>query len=239
MDVESYGEKTTGAYTFAEAARILLATHPPLGDGGDGRGLGAGVGKGGAGSRLRYWVNTGVVHDGLVKDTGRDRFIHFQALVSLRVVWLLRGQGVGVRAIRKGERRLREALGVSWPFIAESFWRREGPFFAQFAGLIAASRNGAAAMGFLEEWLSENADGIKFNEYGMAYAWLPARNIVIDGRIISGRPCIAWRRIWPAIIRDCLEFGSSWQEMMEGYDLTEEQVFDALAWEKRIDAVSG
>lgn len=234
MDIASCGGKTTGAYTFAEAARILLATQPALGYG---RGLGA-VGGGKVCSRLRYWVNSGVVYDGLVKDTGRDRFIHFQALVSLRVVSLLWGLGVEVRAIRRGEQGLREALGVSWPFASETVWRREKWAFPKFAALIAESRNGAAAMGFLGEWLSENADGIRFDECGMAYAWLPARNIVLDGRIISGRPCIAWRRIWPAIIRDCLALGDSLQEMMEGYDLTEEQVFDALAWEKRIDAVA-
>ena len=225
MEIESYPDKTTGAYTFAEAARILLAA-------------GAGLGEGNVCSRLRYWVNSGVVYDGLVRDTGRDRFIHFQALVSLRVVAALWGRGVGLRAIRKGERVLREGLGVRWPFIAESFWRRKGPAFQQFAELIAASKGGAEAVGFLSEWLSENVGGIKFNEYGLAYAWLPARNIVIDGRIVSGRPCIAWRRIWPAIIRDCLEYGDSLEEAMEDYGLTEEQVLDAVAWEKRIDAVA-
>ena len=226
MDVDSYAGKSTGAYTFAEAARILLAA-------------GAGLGDGDVCSRLRYWVNTGVVYDGLVRDTGRDRFIHFQALVSLRGG----GGAVGAGGLicgrsGRGEQVLRDGLGVAWPFIAESFWRRKGSAFQQFADLIAASKGGAEAVGFLSEWLSENVGGIKFNEYGMAYAWLPARNIVIDGRIVSGRPCIAWRRIWPAIIRDCLEYGDSLQEAMEDYGLTEEQVLDAVAWEERIDAVA-
>ncbi len=235
MDIKDYPEKTTGAYTFAEAARILLATHPP-GDRNGGDGQTASGGKAGIYSRLRYWVNTNVVHDGLVKHSGPEKFIHFQALVSLRVISLLWARGISLQAIRKGEKGLREELGVPWPFISETFWRREAPLFPEFAAPIGASKHGPEAMCFLEEWLSENASGLKFNEYGLVYAWLPARNIVIDGRIISGRPSVSGRRIWPTVIRDCLEFGSGLEEIMGGYNLTEEQVGDALAWEKRIDA---
>lgn len=221
MEIESYPDKTTGAYTFAEAARILLAA-------------GAGLGDGDVCSRLRYWVNSGVVYDGLVRDTGRDRLIHFQALVSLRVVAALWGQGVDLRAIRRGERVLREGLGVAWPFIAESFWRRKGAAFQQFAELIAASKGGAEAVGFLSEWLSENVGGIKFNEYGMAYAWLPARNIVIDGRIVSGQPCIAWRRTPVWVVHSLFEQGESIADIAYDYGFTEDKVKDAVAWGKRV-----
>ena len=230
MEIESRPEKTAGAYTFAEAARILWATRPPP-DADDGRPKSA-TGSSLA-SRLRYWVNTGVIHDGLVKHPGPEKWIHFQALVSLRIVYLLSAKGVSLPTIRRGEQRLRADLEVPWPFAAEPFWRRQPATFPKFAAVIAAAKGGRDAAQFLEHWLDENANGLRFNDHGSANAWQPAQNVLLHGGVASGQPCVAGRRILAWVIHSLFEQGESVTEIAWAYDLTERQVSDVVAWGNR------
>ena len=225
-------EKPAGAYTFAEAARILWATRPADGGGGGRADLRRGE------KRLRYWVDTGVVHDGLAESAGPEKFIHFPALVSLRIVCLLWDRGVGLADLRRGERRLRADLGVPWPFAAEPFWRHQGPAFPKFAALIAASVRGRDGAEFLEGWLAENAGGLQFDDYGLACAWRPAKNVLMHGGVAGGHPCVAGRRVPVWVIHSLFAQGESVAEIAGAYGLTERQVGDAVAWGKRVAGVS-
>lgn len=235
MDTESRPEKPAGAYTFAEAARILWATRPPDA-GGDGPAADANTPR--LASRLRYWVSAGVIHDGLAEPAGPEKLIHFQALVSLRIVYLLWAKGVGLPDLRRGEMRLRADLGVPWPFNSEPFWRRQAPIFPEFAALIAASECGREAAEFLERWLEDNVGGLQFNDYGSVCAWQPAKNVLIHGGVASGHPCVAGRRIPVWVIHSLFQQGESVAEIAGAYDLTERQVNDVVAWGNRVADVS-
>ena len=232
MDPEEVSKKSHGIYTIPEAARIILATHPLPGIGG--------AFQQDFQWRLLHWVDDKVIQHGRFDDglPFPQRFTTFEALISMRIVFLLWTRGVSIGTISRAEKRLIAEMGVPWPFASEAIWRRKTPEFPRFATLISESKHGPEAMGFLEEWLAENSDGLEFNESGMAFAWMAARNIVIDGGIISGKPSISRRRIWPEIIRVCLEGGESLEETMDGYALTEEQVYDAMAWEKRLASIN-
>lgn len=223
--------KSHGIYTIPEAARIILATHPLPGV--------TGAFQQDFQWRLLHWVDDRVIQHGRFDDrlSFPERFTTFEALISMRIVFLLWTRGVSIGTLSRAEKLLIDELGVLWPLASKPIWRAESPAFPRFSALVAESKHGPDALDFLEEWLAENADGLEFDESGMAFAWHAARNIVIDGRIISGRPSISRRRIWPAIIRDCLEGGDSLEETMDGYVLTEEQVYDAVAWEKRLAAI--
>lgn len=235
MDSKSRLEKPVGAYTFAEAARILWATRPPDsgGDVQDGSTKAPGLA-----SRLRHWVNAGVIHKGLTEHSGPEKFIHFPALVSLRIVYLLWARGIGLPDIHRGEKWLRADLGVPWPFTSEPFWRRHAPTFPEFAALIAAVKGGRDAAEFLDCWLEENAGGLQFDDSGLACAWRPAKNVLIHGGVASGNPCVAGRRIPAWVIHSLFEQGESVAEIAGAYDLTEGQVKDAVAWGKRVAGVS-
>ena len=232
MDQKDVSRKSHGVYTIPEAARIILATHSLPGV--------SGAFQQDFQWRLLHWVDDRVIQHGLFEDGRpiREKYTTFEALISMRIVFLLWTRGVSVGMISLAEKSVIGEMGVSWPFASELIWRRENPAFARFSALVAESRHGPDAMNFLEEWLAENADGVEYDESGIAYAWHTARNIVIDGRIISGRPSISRRRIWPEIIQVCLEGGESLEETMDGYGLTEEEVYDALAWGKRLASIN-
>ena len=231
MDPKEVSNKSHGIYTIPEAARIILATHPLPGVGG--------AFQQDFQWRLLHWVDDKVMQRGRFDDglPFPERFTTFEALISMRIVFLLWTRGVGIGLISRAEKRLIAEMGVPWPFASEAIWRCKTPEFPRFAALIAESKHGPEAMGFLEGWLEENADGLKFDD-GIACSWMAAKNVLIHGGVVSGSPCVAGRRIPTELFHGMLEDGDTVEEMVYAYDLTEDRVTDALGWEKRLAAIN-
>ena len=223
--------KSHGIYTIPEAARIILATHPLPEV--------SGAFQQNFQWRLLHWVDDGVIEYGLF-DHGRPnlpKFTTFEALVSIRIVFLLWTRGVSVGIISRAEKRLIDELGAQWPFASEAIWRREAPAFPRLSSLIAESKHGPEAMAFLEGWLVENADGVKFNAAGVACSWMAAKNVLIHGGVVSGRPCVAGRRTPVWVVHGLFKQGESVEEIAYDYDLNEERVKDAVAWGNQLAAI--
>ena len=230
MDPKDVSKKSHGVYTIPEAARIILATHPLPGV--------SGAFQQDFQWRLLHWVDDRVIQHGRFDD-GRpipEKFTTFEALISMRIVFLLWTRGVSIGTLSRAEKRLIDELGVPWPYASEPIWRREAPAFPRFAALIAESKHGPEAMSFLGEWLEKNVHELDFDESGMAYAWHTAKNVLIHGGVVSGSPCVAGRRIPTEVFVGMWEEGDTIAEMAYAYDLTEDQAKDALAWEKRLAA---
>ena len=224
--------KSHGIYTIPEAARIILATHPLPGVGG--------AFQQDFQWRLLHWVDDGVIQHGRF-DNGlpiRKKYTTFEGLISMRVVFALWTRGVSIGTISRAEKRLIAEMGVMWPLSSEPVWRREAPAFPRLSALIAESKHGPEAMDFLEGWLEENASAMEFNEQGVACAWRAAKNVSIHGGVVSGRPCVAGTRTPTWIIIGMTEAGDSVEEIAYWYDLPDERVKDAIAWEKRLDSVN-
>ncbi len=58
---------------------------------------------------------------------------------------------------------------------------------------------------------------------------LPSR-IPIDPNVCFGKPCIRGRRIWVSLIMDLLASGMKPEEIMQEYDLAEEDVLACIAY---------
>lgn len=54
--------------------------------------------------------------------------------------------------------------------------------------------------------------------------------ISIDPNVCFGKPCIRGRRIWVSLVLDLLAGGMKPQEIMEEYDLTEEDILACIAY---------
>ena len=232
MEPKEVLPKSHGIYTIPEAARIILATHPL-----------PGVGKAFQQDfqwRLLHWVDDGVIQHGRF-DNGLPipkKYTTFEGLISMRVVFALWSEGVSIGTISRAEKRLIVEMGVPWPLASEPLWHREAPAFSSLSALIAESKHGPEAMNFLEGWLDENARAMEFNEHGVACAWRAAKNVLIHGRIVSGRPCVAGRRTPVWVVHGLYEQGESIQEIAYDYDLTEEKVKDAVAWGNQLAAIA-
>jgi len=54
--------------------------------------------------------------------------------------------------------------------------------------------------------------------------------ISIDPNVCFGKPCIRGRRIWVSLIPDLLAGGMKAREIMEEYDLAEEEILACIAY---------
>jgi uncharacterized protein (DUF433 family) len=54
--------------------------------------------------------------------------------------------------------------------------------------------------------------------------------ISIDPNVCFGKPCIRGRRIWVSLVLDFLAAGMSVREVMDEYDLEEEDVLACIAY---------
>ena len=54
--------------------------------------------------------------------------------------------------------------------------------------------------------------------------------ISIEPNVCFGRPCIRGRRIWVSLVLDCLAAGMSVREVMEEYELEEQDVMACIVY---------
>ena len=85
--------------------------------------------------------------------------------------------------------------------------------------------------------MAENVGGLEFEDSGVAYAWHAAKNVLIHGGVVSGRPCVAGRRTPVWVIHGSFEQGESIGQIAYDYDLTEERVKDVVAWGIQLTAI--
>ena len=182
--------------------------------------------------QLRDWVDAGVASLEWDDIWEGEKYIDFPTLISLRLIFQLHSHGVPLEAVTEAAPRLRQELGVKWPFANKRMWNYnfdlinldEGKAFDHISkGLILCS-----------EQLTHS--GLEFDGDGVACLWRPATDVWVHPGIVSGSPCIAGTRIPTSIFLGILEERASIAEMVWAYGLTEDRVKNAMAWEKQLAA---
>lgn len=56
------------------------------------------------------------------------------------------------------------------------------------------------------------------------------KRISIDPEVCFGKPCIRGRRIWVSLVLDMLASGKKTDEIMEEYDLSEQDILACIAY---------
>ena len=204
-------------------------------------------------AELTRWIDGGV---GELKwafaykdDREEIRYIDFPTLISLRLICLLHfdrpeSGGVTLKDITAATPRLRELLGVHWPFASKEMWNPSKPV-SMIVDMIRKTRSlkpeGEAKYNFLDLQRRGRLDignGLEFGEDGIACAWLPVKDIKLDPRFVTGSPCLAGTRIPTGIIIGMVKAGDSIAELAEDYNVVEERISNAVRWEKQLaDAV--
>jgi len=168
-----------GIYGIPEAA-LYLGVSPPLTNG---RKVSV--------AKLRYWVRTSVPYVSASAYPTRQRFVTFLDLVSMRMVAMLRSEGVKLHEIRTTEQYLRKEFDLQWPFASRGLWTYGHQVFIHFEDhLLAASRFGQQAMDFVKGWLKEIKIDMGFDESELASFWCPYERVCLDPKIQFGEPCV-------------------------------------------------
>ncbi|MCH8350412.1 MAG: DUF433 domain-containing protein [Chloroflexi bacterium] len=218
-------ETFEGIYGVPEAAKLIQITHPLAN--------GHTIPR----TRLQYWINTSVARLRPADFPGQQNCISFRSLISMRLISILRAQGVSLEAIRTSESWLRGVAGIDWPFISKPLWTYSSELFTEFQDkLVVASNHGQQAMDFIREWLEKIDVDLLFDQEDLAYAWLPQEDVRIDPKIQLGKPCLAGTRIPTSTIWNKADAGDSVDVIAGLYGLSIDHVNHALAWERRLVA---
>ena len=215
------------SYDTAEAARLISWSNEK-----------AGIGPLSE-AELAQWIDDGV---GLLKwadeweeDGEVQRFIDFSTLISLRLICLLRSHKVSFKDIYEAAALSKQKLGLDWPFASRSLWNplSEDEKNATLIDSEAMTRIVAAMSvhltGNTPPWGS-----LEFDQDGIACAWLPIDDVVIDARVVSGSPCLAGTRIPTWVFPGMHAGGDSIAALADDYGITKERVELALEWERQL-----
>jgi uncharacterized protein (DUF433 family) len=187
---------------------------------------------------LLSWMHRGIAPTHLIHEKGHNIEIDFEDLISLRVIYLLRGMGVGLEKIRAARSYLEKLTGHSHPFATERLWTETIDIFAEIGPLlVTASKSGQ--LPFLELVRQDlvNVHDMTFSR-GVADSWAPQPGILLKPNIQSGAPCIAktgypTRSVWRMYLGgDTIPF------LAQSYDLGEPQIENAVRWEESLAKVT-
>ena len=208
-------------------------------------------------AELIEWIDDGVGglewSDVWEEDGKEVKYIDFPTLISLRLICLLNasfhsGGGPWVELDVFSETASREdERGVKWPFARKEAWdlhdsriyhipkvsshTNKKKIWDDNYGIVQNKHH-------LYHTSNRRVDvNLEFDSDGLAYAWLPVKDVVIDARVVSGSPCVVGTRTPTWVFPGMLKGGDSIKALAEGYRLTKEQVWNALKWEKQLAAL--
>ena len=197
-------------------------------------------------AELTKWIDTGVGGldwaYALVEDGEETKYIDFPTLISLRLICLLRSYGVSLKDIGEVATLSRQELGLDWPFASRSLWNL--PSEDEKNAILIDSEVMTLIVAAMILYLTGSAlpwGNLEFDQDGIASAWLPFKDVIIDPRVVSGSPCVVGTRTPTWAFSGMLHGeGPKGEDRIEklanGYKLTKEQVRNALDWEKQLDA---
>ena len=217
------------AYDTYEAARLISWSNkqagiPPLTE-----------------AELTKWIHDHVAllnwFDIWEEDGKETKFIDFPTLISLRMICLLNSYGVSLEELKEFALLSRDELGLEWPFASRSLWNLSSSAPKNALSLDSVVTNRIVTAMILHFTGSSLSLGdLEFDQDGIAYAWLPVKDVVIDARVVSGSPCVAGTRTPTWVFTGMLKGGDNIEELADGYRLSKEQVRNALDWERQLDA---
>lgn len=211
-----------GIYEVSDAARIIRATSSFL--------------------ETRYlvnnrhilrWIHNGLSLPALRQVPGRELVISFADLISMRVIALLRINGISWKKIYETETWVRKNFSAPRPFATERFWTALHEIFMDKEGaLLAASMGGQYPFIELVAERLIPVAGLTFEE-GIANSWTPQpiEEVLIKPTIQFGAPCIRGTRITTSTVWGMHQGGDSVDFIARIYQLEPKRIQKAIEWE--------
>ena len=203
-------------------------------------------------AELTEWIDAGVGllewEDVWEEDGVETKCIDFPTLISLRMICLLHSCGVSFEDIKEVALLSRQELGLDWLFASGSLWNLSSDYpkdypkngYPNNAILLDSDvmERIVTAMIIHLTGSSRSFGYLEFDQEGVAFAWLPVKDVVIDARVVSGSPCVLGTRTPTWVFTGMMEVGDRIEELAIGYRLTKEQVRNALDWERQLAAAA-
>lgn len=211
------------AYTVAEAARYLSIPAPTLN-------------AWFRGIQAKHQTFKPVIE----LEDRRDRRLSFSNLVEVHVLRALRTKhGVSMGAVRAALDFVRKEFDIQRILIDPRLRAAPGRMFLQrYAELVDLTRSGQHV---IERVWESHLLAVVQDPAGVPlklYPWIPdrtqppKRSILIDPAVSFGRPMTASRGIATSVLADLYDAGTSAEDLVAEYGLSQQEIEDALAFER-------
>lgn len=237
-------ERDLGVYEFKDAELFVRATTPHL------ERLSSLTTR-----HLRSWVRQGLTSHYLegVKTAGRA--INFLDLISLRMIAVMRAQGMKSRDIQILHSELRREQNWPYPFAMEPIWTTGSDAFVRRdlskqlnapehlpnigeVSILSPNRLWQIAFDFIDEYMVPIHD-VVFGDDLLPKSWKPTDGVLIDPDTMFGDPCIEGTRIPTSLIWSFYKSGDSIERIAKAYQCDNMQIEAAIDWEQRLADNSG
>ncbi len=208
------------AYSMAEAARYL--SMPP--------------------ATLRSWFAGIEGHFAPVirRAASGDNRLSFTNIVEAHVLRALRTKhGISMPHVRKALDYVQREYSIPRLLVDPGLRAAPGRMFLErYAHLVELTRSGQHV---IEQAFAHHLEAVVRDPEGVPvrlFPWIPdptagpRQTIVIDPAISFGRPVTTARGITTAVLADQFDAGASLEELAADYDLSSQEVEDALAFER-------
>ncbi|MBC6400596.1 MAG: DUF433 domain-containing protein [Ekhidna sp.] len=164
-----------------------------------------------------------------------DKFyaVNFYALIEISVFYLLQDKNVKSKKIMEAHTTLAKVYDTPYPFIKKAVYTDGGQiFFGDDSPMIVADKSLQLAFHqFLEPYCAK----IKFDKSDLATKYYPIgkdKHVVVKPENQFGQPVIEGTNIIPEVIYDLYSGGDSINLIASLYDLSIEQISDAIEYAK-------
>jgi uncharacterized protein (DUF433 family) len=166
---------------------------------------------------------------------GKDRTTNFLTLIEFYIFYMLREHKIGVGKILEAHQQMSKLLKTRYPFASHNLLVNKKDILYQ-VGLDTWVHADKTNQIVIHRLIQEFSKKIDFSENSMAKRFWPLgkdHSIVVDPHHQFGQPIIHGTNINAANIFSMYESGEPLSTIGILYDLTEEQVNDAIAFCKR------
>lgn len=166
---------------------------------------------------------------------GKNRATNFLTLIEFYIFYLLREQNIGAAKILAAHKHMSKELGTPYPFASYKLFVSKKDILYEVASdtwVHADESNQIVIYKLIEDFFKK----IDFYDNALAKRFWPLgkeHSIVVDPHHQFGQPVIHGTNINAATIYSMYQSGESLSTIGILYDLTEEQVSDAIAFCKR------
>lgn len=189
------------------------------------------------------WSEHGLYSTKIADWSGNRSYGTFGALLTARMVSMLRSRGIGLSRIRHAHEFLCNVLGYRYPFVAKPIWTDSVKFPEHVYASIERDQYTADLFGqFIFPELAEiervHHANLEFDgRPAEAAHWHIAPGVSIDPLTQGGVPCVKGRRVPTSVLWANIRAGLSATDVSDMYRVEVGKVEAALDWERRLDEV--
>ena len=186
--------------------------------------------------KIIKWLRKGIVEYYDSETSTSDIRISFNAMISLRIISLLRERKISFADIQNSEKWLKEATGHTHPFATKEIWENQKNIFVNLNNkLIVSNKYGQSVFKEIFEESLESITDLEFDANGSAALWKPYPHIMIRPNIQFGNPCIENTRIPTNSIYGMINGGDTYDDIADSYNISNELIKAAYEWEELLN----